>query len=59
MHDTSSYYFLFGDKFGIKSLRTPSLRVLAKEVLGLDIQQGRHDSVRWDKPFFLLKKILN
>jgi len=45
IRDTSCYYYLFGDKFGRQTLKTPSLKILAKEVLGLDIQQGTHDSI--------------
>lgn len=47
IRDTSQYYYLFGNKFGRRQPynKKPSLKRLANEVLGLEIQQGTHDSV--------------
>lgn len=41
--DTSKY-IPFRQMVGVK--KTPSLKLLAKHILGIDIQQGEHDSVR-------------
>ena len=51
IRDTSHYYYLFGDRSGRRQQyknKKPSLRKLAKEVLGLEIQAGAHDSVSYN-----------
>nr|CAG8537725.1 7346_t:CDS:2 [Entrophospora candida] len=57
IRDTSHYYYLFGDKFGRKPNKSTSLKTLAKEVLGLQIQEGMHDSVEDAKTCMLLYRL--
>ncbi|CAB5393828.1 hypothetical protein RhiirA5_396426 [Rhizophagus irregularis] len=57
IRDTSCYYYLFGDKFGRRPLKKPSLKVLTREVLGLDIQQWTHDSIEDARACMLLYRL--
>ncbi|GES74890.1 RNA exonuclease 4 [Rhizophagus clarus] len=57
IRDTSCYYYLFGDKFGRRPLKKPSLKVLSREVLGLDIQQWTYDSIEDARACMLIYRL--
>ncbi|RIA80093.1 ribonuclease H-like domain-containing protein [Glomus cerebriforme] len=59
IRDTAQYYYLFGNMFGRRQPinKKPSLKRLANEVLGLNIQKSSHDSIEDARICMLLYRL--